>query len=134
MGGSGKQSLSRLTSFIAAASVQMITIGRNYGTLELKTDIMSYYMKAGVKGEKITFMMTDSQITDEKFLVYINDLLASGDIPDLFPPDEKEEIINKTAEADALSAQDACHTLSGVASDKAAHAILASMQPGLLVR
>ena len=37
--------------------------------------------------------MTDSQIADEKFLVLINDLLASGEIPDLFPDDEIEDII-----------------------------------------
>ena len=31
---------------------------------------------------------------DEKFLVLINDLLASGEIPDLFASDEYENIIN----------------------------------------
>jgi hypothetical protein len=38
--------------------------------------------------------MTDAQVADEKFLVLINDLLASGEIPDLFPDDEIENIIN----------------------------------------
>lgn len=33
------------------------------------------------------------QIADEKFLVLINDLLASGEIPDLFPDDEMENIL-----------------------------------------
>ena len=31
---------------------------------------------------------------DEKFLVLINDLLASGEIPDLFADDELENVIN----------------------------------------
>lgn len=31
------------------------------------------------------FLFTDSQIVDERMLVYINDLLSSGEIPDLFP-------------------------------------------------
>ena len=30
------------------------------------------------------FLLTDAQVPDEKFLVLINDLLASGEIPDLF--------------------------------------------------
>ena len=34
------------------------------------------------------------QVADEKFLVLINDLLASGEIPDLIADDEAEEIIN----------------------------------------
>ena len=38
--------------------------------------------------------MTDAQVADEKFLVLINDFLASGEIPDLFPDDEVENIIS----------------------------------------
>jgi len=47
----------------------------------------------------ISTKMTDSvydvtfQIADEKFLVLINDLLASGEIPDLFPEDELENLL-----------------------------------------
>jgi dynein heavy chain, axonemal len=33
-------------------------------------------------------------VADERFLVLINDLLASGEIPDLFADDEVEAIIN----------------------------------------
>ena len=32
--------------------------------------------------------MTDAQVADERFLVLINNLLASGEIPDLFSDDE----------------------------------------------
>ena len=52
------------------------------------------YNKAGLKSEKINFLFTDSQIADEKFLVYMNDLLSSGNIADLFPADEKESVVN----------------------------------------
>ena len=34
------------------------------------------------------------QVADERFLVLINDLLASGEIPDLFPDDEVENVVN----------------------------------------
>lgn len=40
------------------------------------------------------FLMTDAQVADEKFLVLINDLLASGEIPDLLPDDDVENVIN----------------------------------------
>ena len=33
--------------------------------------------------------MTDAQVADERFLVLINNLLASGEIPDLFSDDEE---------------------------------------------
>ena len=51
------------------------------------------YIKAGLKNSETVFLLTDAQVPDEKFLVLINDLLASGEIPDLFPSDEKEDII-----------------------------------------
>ena len=53
-------------------------------------------MKAGVKNIGTVFLMTDAQVSDEKFLVLINDLLASGEIADLFPDDEVENIIGGT--------------------------------------
>lgn len=37
--------------------------------------------------------MTDAQVADERFLVLINNLLASGEIPDLFSDDEVENIV-----------------------------------------
>lgn len=40
------------------------------------------------------FLLTDSQITNERFLIYINDLLASGNIPDLFAVDEVDSIVS----------------------------------------
>ena len=39
------------------------------------------------------FLFTDSQIVDEKMLVYVNDLLSSGEIPDLFAQEYKDEIV-----------------------------------------
>lgn len=51
-------------------------------------------MKAGLKNIGCVFLMTDAQVAEERFLVLINDLLASGEIPELFADDELENIIN----------------------------------------
>ncbi len=50
--------------------------------------------KAGLKNIGTVFLLTDAQVPDESFLVLINDLLASGEIPALFPDDEVENIIS----------------------------------------
>lgn len=50
--------------------------------------------QAGNKDEGLMFLLTDSQITNERFLIYINDLLASGNIPDLFAVDEVDSIVS----------------------------------------
>ncbi|KAL7754360.1 hypothetical protein RI367_000341 [Sorochytrium milnesiophthora] len=94
VGGSGKQSLARLASFMSSMTVFQITLRKGYSIADLKVDLCSLYIKTGQKKQQITFLLTDSQIADEKFLVLINDLLASGNIPQLFPDDEVENIIN----------------------------------------
>jgi dynein heavy chain len=94
VGGSGKQSLSRLSAFICGYVVKQIVISSTYGLNDLKEDLKWMYNKAGLKEEGVMFLLTDSQITNERFLVFINDLLASGNIPDLFAGDEVDGIIN----------------------------------------
>lgn len=44
----------------------------------IQSDLASLYIKAGVKNIGAVFLMTDAQVADEKFLVLVNDLLASG--------------------------------------------------------
>jgi len=94
VGGSGKQSLTKLASFICTYTVFQIQISSTYSINDFKEDLKIMHNKAGVKEEGITFLLTDSQITNERFLIFINDLLASGDVPDLFAPDEVDGISN----------------------------------------
>lgn len=94
VGGSGKQSLSRLAAFISGLDVFQITLRKGYSIADLKVDLSQLYIKTGLKNVGMMFLMTDAQVADEKFLVLINDLLASGEIPDLLPDDEVENVIN----------------------------------------
>ncbi|KAL4648151.1 dynein heavy chain 9, axonemal-like [Arapaima gigas] len=93
VGGSGKQSLTRLAAFISSLEVFQISLKKGYNIPDLKADLAGLYIRAGVKNIGTVFLMTDAQVADEKFLVLVNDLLASGEIPDLFPDDEVENII-----------------------------------------
>jgi dynein heavy chain len=95
VGGSGKQSLSKLTAFILNQDLFKIVVASNYGLGDLKTDIQAVFKKSGMQGVEVLFIMTDSQIVDEKFLVYINDILSAGYIPELFAADEIDEIFGK---------------------------------------
>jgi dynein heavy chain len=107
VGGSGKQSLSRLASFVSQMEVFQITLRKGYSINDLKTDLASLFMKAGQKKQSVMFLVTDAHITDEKFLVLINDLLASGNVPGLFPDDEVDGIVNSMRnEAKSLGYQD----------------------------
>eukprot|EP01033_Poteriospumella_lacustris_P003465 gene3469-2562_t len=94
VGGSGKQSLTKLAAHVCGYTVMQIVVNQNYSLLDFRTDIQAMYNKAGIKQEGVLFMLADNQISNEKFLVYLNDLLSSGNIPDLYSKDEKESIIN----------------------------------------
>ncbi|NXD73362.1 DYH9 protein, partial [Eolophus roseicapillus] len=78
VGGSGKQSLTRLAAFISSLEVFQVTLRKGYGIPELKADLANQYLKAGVKNIGTVFLMTDAQVADEQFLVLVNDFLASG--------------------------------------------------------
>ncbi|XP_021270931.1 dynein heavy chain 17, axonemal [Numida meleagris] len=94
VGGSGKQSLSRLAAYISSLDVFQMTLRKGYGIPDLKLDLASQYIKAAVKNVPTVFLMTDSQVAEESFLVLINDFLASGEVPGLFQDDELENIIS----------------------------------------
>ncbi|XP_022817840.1 dynein beta chain, ciliary-like [Spodoptera litura] len=94
VGGSGKQSLSRLSSFISSLEVFQIQLRKGYSMNDLKVDLAGLNLKAGLKAIGNVFLMTDGQVADERFLVLINDLLASGEIAELFPDEDVENIIN----------------------------------------
>ena len=94
VGGSGKQSLTKLASFICVYTPFQIQISSTYSINDFKEDLKIMHNKAGLKEEGITFLLTDSQITNERFLIFVNDLLASGEVPDLFAPDEVDALAN----------------------------------------
>lgn len=107
VGGSGKQSLSKLASFILSYEIARIVVSTNYTTNDLKADLQGFFTKSGVTGVQMLFLLTDTQITDERFLVYINDMLASGWIPELFAKDEMDGILGKVRnEAKSAGFQD----------------------------
>lgn len=85
-----------------------IVVTSNYNKNDLKTDIQAAFMKSGVVGQPTLFILTDSQIVKDEFLVYINDILSAGYIPELFAKDEVDGIVGKVrSEAKSNGVEDA---------------------------
>lgn len=88
VGGSGKQSLTKLSAFIAKSIVFQIQISKNYNTTNLMEDLKLMYKSAGALGKSSTFIFTDNEVKDESFLGFVNNILTSGEVTNLFAKDE----------------------------------------------
>uniref|UniRef100_A0A8C4NS28 Dynein, axonemal, heavy chain 1 n=1 Tax=Dicentrarchus labrax TaxID=13489 RepID=A0A8C4NS28_DICLA len=93
VGGSGRQSLTKLASYMSEYECFQIELAKNYGQTEWREDIKSIMLKAGLQNLQITFLFVDTQIKSESFLEDINNILNSGDVPNLYATDEQERIL-----------------------------------------
>ena len=96
MGGSGRQSLTKLAAFLCdQMSVFQIEITKHYKLQDFREDMKSLYHRAGVENKPTLFLFSDTQLKEESFLEDINNILSSGEIPNLFEKDEKVNIIDE---------------------------------------
>ncbi|KAK2499642.1 hypothetical protein MC885_013750 [Smutsia gigantea] len=96
VGGTGKQSLSRLAAHICGYKCLQIELSRGYNYGSFHDDLRKLYKLAGVDDRNMVFLFTDTQIVVEEFLEDINNILNSGEVPNLFEKDELEQILAAT--------------------------------------
>ncbi|CAH0561300.1 unnamed protein product [Brassicogethes aeneus] len=92
--GSGRQSLTRLGSEIFGHKLYQPEITNNYGLNEWRDDIKKILKEAGGRGKDCTFLITEGQIKMESFLQDVDCLLNSGEVPNMYQIDEKQEILD----------------------------------------
>ncbi|VEN56386.1 unnamed protein product, partial [Callosobruchus maculatus] len=95
IGGSGRHSSAKLAASMAESTIFEIEIGRTYGISDWREDLKRLLLKAGCDGKPIVFLFGDTQIKDEMFVEDINTILNTADVPNLYQPDEKAEILEK---------------------------------------
>lgn len=93
LGGSGRQSLIRLAAHMASCKFSTVEVTKTYGQMEFREDVKKSLRIAGQKQTQCVLYISDNHIVKESFLEDLNNLLNVGDIPNIWQPDEADEIV-----------------------------------------
>ena len=92
VGGSGRKSLCTLATSLNEYSLFQIEITKTYNLFDWREDLKTVLRQAGEKGKPTVFLFSDTQIKNPTFIEDINNLLNTGEVPNIFLPEDKNEI------------------------------------------
>lgn len=94
IGGSGRQSLTRLAAYICDFYVFQIEVTKKYKTVDFREDLKKLYQMIGVENKPTVFIFNDTQVAEENFMEIVNNMLSVGEVANLYKAEEFEEIKN----------------------------------------
>lgn len=90
---SGRRSLIRLASIICKQKLFELNILPDYAIKAWRDDIKSALKSAGGMGQQTCLFLSENQLKNEAFFIDVDYLLNLGDVPNLWPIDEKQELL-----------------------------------------
>jgi len=69
-----------------------IELNKTYGIGDFKEDLKRLYYQTGVRDQPTSFLFNDTQIVNEMFLEIINNILSTGEVPQLYKEEEFDEV------------------------------------------
>lgn len=101
VGGSGKQSVTKLSSFVCEMETTCVEISKNYRMLDFDAFLISMFKEIGLTSKPGVFLLNETQIVFEQQVEYINNVLNTGEVPNLFEKDKtgaKDQILKEMQE------------------------------------
>ncbi len=80
--------MSRFVAWMNGLTVFTIKVSNRYTAEDFDDDLKQVLRRSGCKGEKICFILDESNILESSFLERMNTLLANSEVPGLFEDDE----------------------------------------------
>ncbi|CAH2227625.1 jg354 [Pararge aegeria aegeria] len=77
---------------MAELQCMQIEITKAYGQAEWRDDLKKTMLKAGAENRGIVFLFSDAQIKMESFLEDLNNILSSGDVPNIYEAEDLDSI------------------------------------------
>ena len=96
--GSGKTTLSRFVAWMNGLRVYQLKVHGMYSAENFDEDLRHLLRRCGCKGEKICFILDESNVLNSGFLERMNTLLANAEIPGLFEGDEYAALMTSCKE------------------------------------
>jgi dynein heavy chain, axonemal len=92
LAGFGKQSLTKFASFMLELKYETLRIKKDFRVRDFREILKDMLIRAGSRNEKITFLMTDTQIINDEFLENINNFLNTGEVTNIYTKEDKDAI------------------------------------------
>eukprot|EP00659_Diplonema_papillatum_P018826 gene18826-29059_t len=91
--GVGRREVVSLCAYALRMQIFELKVAKNYGLREFTTELKTVLTAAGVQGQHSLLLVEDHNIVSSSFLEIINSLLAGGESPGLFTPEELEPLL-----------------------------------------
>ncbi|KAJ2368973.1 dynein heavy chain, partial [Coemansia sp. RSA 2610] len=96
--GAGKTTLARFAAWMNGLAVVQVRAHRGYGAADFDADLRAVLRRSGCGGERVCFILDESNVLDAGFLERMNTLLASSEVPGLFEGDDLAALLTACRE------------------------------------
>jgi dynein heavy chain, axonemal len=69
-----------------------VEISKNYSLSDWREDLKNILRTAGAESKQVIFLFSDTHIKHEAFVEDINNILNSGEVPNMYPVDERMQV------------------------------------------